>query len=173
MTTADVKEYFDPITRRNKMFACAIGFALSGLLAVQIAHNLTTFEIIYLVIAILVGVGFLVGLVRAFRVGITLDDEGVIVHAVTSTKTYRWSELKSARTLERAHHGSNARSMVIPSRNTVERIRIIPMLELTSGKTVQLYGLRIQVSSDDAANWIDDAIQGINDRLKAQRGNAA
>jgi hypothetical protein len=158
--------------RRAKAIGCVLALGLSVFILFQMSRNPTTLVKGYMVVLGLVAVGLVVCLVRAFRVGIVLTDDAVIARTTLSTKTFAWDDIAEAISKDRRRMGTGQNFVAI-TRQAQQRIQVIPQLRLTSGRLVQLYGLQVTIPSSFDPNWLDDAINEINSRLAARRGQGA
>src|SRR6202040_2591201 len=88
-------------TRRGKAMACAVVIGLDVFLLVQMSRTPTTLTKGYMAAVAAFGVYIAVGLVRSFRAGIELTDEGVVARTAFSTKRFAWGEIVEARSKDR------------------------------------------------------------------------
>jgi len=157
--------------RRGKAMSCAVVIGLDVVLLVQMSRDPSTLVLGYMAAAAAFGLYVAVGLVRSFRAGIELTDDGVVARTAFSTKRFSWGEIVEARSKDRAILGTG-RALIpqmAPARN---RVQVVPQLRLTSGRLIYLHGLEIKIESDEFSNWLDDALREINDRLETRRREA-
>jgi hypothetical protein len=157
-------------TRRSKALVCAGVAGFGALLLSQMAVDPTTITVVYMGVVVLVIVGALIGLVRAFRIGIEVDDRGMTARTTYTTKRFAWAEIAEAQAVDRAIR-SSGRNLVPMTQQARSRIQVVPVLRLVSGRRVRLLGLQVQIEADAfSTNWLDDAVTEINERLEERRG---
>ena len=154
--------------RRSKAMACGAVIGLDALLLVQMSHDASTLTIGYMAAVAVFGLYMVVGLVRSFRAGIELTDDGVVARTAFSTKRFSWDQIAEARSKDRAILGTG-RALVPQMSPARDRIQVVPQLRLTSGRLIFLHGLQIRIASDEVSNWLDDALREINNRLAERR----
>jgi hypothetical protein len=156
--------------RRQKAVLCTVVAGLGALLLVQMASkDPGSVVVVYMCIVALVVVVAIVGIVRAFRIGIEVTDEGVTAKTTYSTKHFAWDEIAEAQSVDRAI-ATTGRGLVPMSPQARQRIQVVLVLRLTSGQRRRLQGLQVKIESDTYSNWLDDAVREINERLEERRG---
>lgn len=156
--------------RHQRALQCSLTAGLGGLLLYQMASKSAGSVVdIYMCVVGLVIVTAVVGLVRSFRIGIEVADDGITARTTFSTKHFAWDEIAEATSVDRAIR-TTGRNLVPMSQEVRKRIQVVPVLRLNSGKRVRLYGLQVHIESDTFSNWLDDAVMEINDRLEERRG---
>lgn len=165
---ASTTTFTSPGLRRAKAMACAGVIGLDALLLVQMSHGPSSLTIGYMAAVGAFGLYMCVGLLRSFRAGIELTDDGVVARTSFSTKRFSWGELVEARSKDRAILGTG-RALIPQMAPARDRVQVVPQLRLTSGRLVYLHGLQIKIESDEISNWLDDALHEINNRLEARR----
>lgn len=171
----DDLEFFSPGFRKGKALRFGLVIALCGLLLYSMTKEITTVVLVYMGLVGFLAAFLAVGFVRAFRTGITLTDQGVVVRTTYSTKLWRWQQVERARAIDHNTRGgpffmgaslNGGIGRGVPHE---QRMHVVPMLYLTNGRDYRLYGLRIVASTVDDSEWIDGAIQEINRRVAQMR----
>jgi hypothetical protein len=164
-------EFYDRSTRTRKATIAIIIVALGILLISSMTKDATSIVYVYMGIVVVVILVALIAFVRAFRVGITVDDVGVTAKTTWSTKRFRWDEISEAE----AHDRSvvvTGRALVPTRRGATQRVEVLPILTMANtGRRLRIHGLKATISSSYARNWLDDAIHEINDRLQERRAS--
>jgi hypothetical protein len=157
-------------TRFNR--AARSGIVLVGLvwLAVVMSRDVTGIVGLYLAVDVLGIVIATIGLVRSFRIAIVLDEAGVTVRTTFSTRSWRWEEIRSARTLDRVSRGGALGVFGGITLNNDDRIQLLPTITLRTGDVVRFYALRMTVRTRYDSTWADEAMLEINQRAEARRG---
>lgn len=161
--------FYSTAARRQKTFVCAVIAGLGILLLTQMASRPNGVVVVYMCI---VGIGVItciLGIVRSFRIGIQVTDEGMTARTTYTTKHFAWDQIARAEAVDRAIR-TTGRALVPMTQQSLRRIQVIPVLYLTSGKRVRLIGLQVNIESDTFSNWLNDAVQEINERLEERRG---
>ncbi len=170
--TEDVVEFSDRRFRNLRIVRFSVVLLLGALLLEQIlAARAGVHGILVLYVGIVSAglVVLLVGLVRSFRIGIALDDDGVVARTTYATKRWRYDDLRGARLLDRE----------VPTRRQYagrltlheERTRLLPVLVRRDGLDFRLYGLKVFVSGYRGQDyWLTDAVREINERIERRRG---
>jgi hypothetical protein len=154
---------------RHKAVGLGLAAAALVLLLTQMASTAQSVVYAYMVVVAAAAVALAIAAARAARTGITLDDRGVTIHQAWSTRSWRWDELRSADTLDRSKIPRAINPM--PGRYKVDKIEVLPVLTLTSGKKVILPGLRTTLGNASDFSWVDDAFQEIRRRIAARSGS--
>ena len=155
--------------RRSKAIICAVTAVLCVLMVVQMRQRANSLVDVYMLVVGIVAVVAAIGFVRSFRIGIEVSDEGVVARTTYTVRSYRWDEIASAESVDRAIFVTG-RNVVPMNQQTRGRVQVIPVLHLTNGARVRLQGLQVHVDSAFVPNWIDDAVEEINERIEERHG---
>lgn len=185
--TVEPDTYFSSTTRVSRAVRCAIPFCAFGYFFIVLARSNTTAltrcvkspcvvpagstTLINAYMGIVAAIMALaaIGIIRAMRIGITLDDAGATVRMTYSTKSFAWADIASARTLDRVSRGGTLG--LFGGLNAAEpHIQLLPTITLTSGAVVRLYPLRMTVRSTYTRTWVDDALVAITKTAQQRRG---
>jgi hypothetical protein len=170
-TSAIGQEFGDQRFRRGKAIRYGLVIGLLGYLLGSMVSEVVTGVVVVYMVAVVVLIGFLaIGLVRSFRVGIRLTDEGVEARTTYSTKTWPWGVIERARAHDRSVRVSPYVAGVAHMVNSDDRVKTYPMLDLTNGRDARMYGLQMTVREPESSAWIDDAVTAINQIVAARRG---
>jgi hypothetical protein len=163
-------EFSGKETRYNRAARNAV--VLIGLvwLGTVMAQDATGVVFLYLGVDAVLATIAAIGLVRAFRVGITLDDAGVTVRTTFATRSWPWDEIRSARTLDRVSRGGALGLFGGITLNNDGHVQLLPTITLRSGDVVRFYALRLTVRTRYDSTWADDAMSEITRRAAARRG---
>lgn len=161
--------------RRVKAFTLLVVILLLALLLSQMFKETNTVVDVYIGIVI-AAIGVLaVGVFRAFRIGIVVDDERVVARTTYSTRSWTWDQIRKAGTIEQTPRGVPVIGIPgIKASPMAESHNVIPVIRTTSGRVVPLRGLKVRVRETTRTNWagttwVDDAIDEINERAARRR----
>ena len=161
-------------TQATRAVLLAVAILLLGLLLKDMAKRITPIVDIYMGVVAAGIVVLIVGFVRAFRIGVTLDAERIIARSAFSTRSWRWEQVDGADAIERHRRGVGAGLRMNPSAwraTAAERYFVVPVIRLTSGRQVVLNGLSAMATTDIGESWTADAVHEINARLERRRGS--
>jgi hypothetical protein len=165
-------EFCEPRFQRAKALRFVLLIALLVLLLASMASSVVTGIVEVYMTVVIVGIGVLgIGLVRSFRVGIRLTDEGVEVRTAFAKRTWAWDTIERARAHDRTVRVSPYLAGVQKMTKSDERVKTYPMLDLTNGRDARLYGLQMTTRSPQDGAWIDKAVTAINKVVAARRGD--
>ena len=171
--TNDVAVLSSAELRWSKAIMCALAALLLVLLLVDMAKHTNTIVFVYMGIVSLGVVIALVGTARAFRAGIYLFGDRVVVQSTFSRVSWRWTELERAETIDRISRGGPLGVLAMTSQRAEPRVQIIAVFRRVQGSPVVVRALRVSTSSPHEENWLDDALHEVNRRIDAHRGFSA
>jgi hypothetical protein len=169
MDGGEVTEISWPSMRRGKALVCVVCAGLLLLLLGQMARQATNAVIVGYMAIVAAGVlALAIGAVRSFRIGFYLSDEGLVARTVYSTKSWRWDQISRADSMDLTIRRGTSNLVGGYFTGHEERVQVIPVIRRRRGTPVVLRGLKVQTSSNEYSNWVDDAVRAINDRLEAR-----
>lgn len=162
-------EFYSAQDRRGRAFRFGLVLFIFVLLLTSMLGTKTMTTLLEVYIGITVGVMALlaIGLVRSFRVGFTLSRTGIVARSTYATRQFPWDALRGATTSDHSTRGAAGPFAAVgPQR---DRIKVVPVLVLRSGREARLYGLQT-ISFIGNSSWVDEAMEAVNERLEELRG---
>jgi len=169
MATSTITVLSSAAMRRTKVVLCLIVAACLGLLLDQMLKHPSAVVDGYAAVVSLGILAMLIGMARGTRAGFYLSDRGVVARMTFSTRSWDWRELDRVESMDLTSRGGPMGILAATTQRTEPRIQIIPVFHLAAGRTVVLRGLRTSSTSSYEPNWLDDALDAVNDRIEEHR----
>lgn len=155
--------------RRARSTSCLAGAGVLGILFIQMEVNATAIVYGYMGVAAAGIAVLLTGAVRAWRIGIYLDDVGVVVRTTYSTRSWKWQELERVGTLDMVSRGGPMGVAAATTQRREPRTIIIPVFRLVGRNPVPVRGLKITTTTPQHANWLDTSLREVNRAIEEHR----
>jgi hypothetical protein len=161
-------EFSSAAMRRSRALRCFVVAGVLALLLQQMAARATSVVFVYMGVVGVCIVVMLIGMVRSFRIGISLTPDGIVVRTTFSNRSWGWGELERVTTIDIQSRGSVG-SLAAPMRRAEPRLHIIPVFRPIGRHPVVVRGLQIVTSSPNDPNWLDDALRKVNQAIDEHR----
>ena len=169
MESAHATEFSSSAMRRIKAFLCLLVAVMLALLLAQMAQRVNSVVAVYMAVVSAAIVVLLIGMARAFRVGIYLVRDNVVVRTTFSTRSWSLGQLERVESMDMVSRGGSMGIFAFPAQRAEERILIVPVFRPVGRRPVVVRGLRISTRTLHDANWLDDALHEVNRAIDEHR----
>lgn len=162
-------EFANPAMRRGKAGRSLIAALILSVLLRQMSEHASSIVFVYMAVVGAAVAVLLIGMVRSFRVGISITPDGVVVRTLFATRTWKWGELERVSSIDVISRGGPMGIGTYTTQRSEPRTQIIPVFRPVGRTPVPVRGLKVATSSPSDANWLDDALQIINKKIGEHR----